>query len=640
MSLLLRLLAILVASAAVVMLPVNAGHAQLAEPTTAPSDVEISALEDFIDGYVAAKTVDLEPPAMSVAVITPGGTITRGYGIADVDTRRAADADTLFRIGSISKLFVWLSAHMLAEEGRLDLDADVNTYLDGFAVPDDGYDRPITMRDLMAHRAGFEDSLRDFLDPDRDIPLREAVSRGFPARVAPPGERVSYSNFGTSLAAYVVERASGMDYYDFVQTRILKPAGMRSTTLHDPQSGINPPALDARMARPHKLEDGFISAQPYLNVRPQAPAGAVAMSANDAAVFMQLLLDGTRLGNGERLLSEEAWARIGTNAFPDAAGGDDMGWGFMLNDVDGAQTIGHGGATSFLSYLFVIPERGVGVFVSVNMNNPNTRVEDFAWSVARRAAGTDAVSTFVAREGDAEAAEEIAGTYLSNRRPFVGAPALLNIGTEIDVAASDGFVILGGRRYAPLTDDVWVALNGFRMRAVRGDDGSVIRLHTSLGSATLERVSFLESSRPLMFGIAVCVLLSITTLLGMWYRHGRASQVTPRGRKAMWIGLVSAIAWLAFVLCCVAAAVTLSSFDLARVDQQTMPPLAFRLITVLLVVLAIQAVVHAIGSYLAWSGSGWTLWRRIHYTIFGLIFVVTMLAFARMDVIGESFYGL
>ena len=481
-----RALSVIALFALVCVLPAQSSTAQ---PATDQPALDLASLEDFIDGYVAAKTVDMEPPGMVVAVVTPQGTITRGYGMANMDTGEAVTEDTLFRIGSISKLFVWLSVHMLVDEGKIDLDADVNTYLKGVSIPE-AFGKPITMRDLMAHRSGFEGSRGQEAraSANANITLREAVERFTPRRVAPPGERTSYSNEGTLIAALVVEDVSGTDYFEFVRNRILVPAGLTSTTLHDPGTGRNPPELDTRIAAAHMLENGMAKVMPYSHVRPQEPSGSASMSAKDAARFLQLLLRGTELENGERLLSEESWARIGTNAFPDAAGSDDMGWGFLLNDVDGAATIGHGGTTKFKSWLFVVPERGVGVFVSSNMNTEQTGGEDVAWSIVRRISGTDALGAFQARKGDVAAAQEVAGTYLNNRREFGEVPAHLSPRLPIDVTADDGFIVMEGARYAPLGNDVWVALSGFRLRVVRGEDGTIKRLHGGRGTATFERV--------------------------------------------------------------------------------------------------------------------------------------------------------
>lgn len=124
-------------------------------------------------------------------------------------------------------------------------------------------------------------------------------------------------------------------------------------------------------------------------------------------------------------------------------------------------------------------------------------------------------------KGDVAAAQEAAGTYINNRRPFYGVFALGTLGSEIDVTADDGFIVMNGTRYAPLGDDVWVGLNGVRLRVDRGKDGTIERLHGAFGSATIERVGLWGSTRPLMAAIALSGVFAITTLLGMWWRIRR-----------------------------------------------------------------------------------------------------------------------
>ncbi|MBV7256419.1 beta-lactamase family protein [Pacificimonas sp. WHA3] len=604
--------------------------------------VDMAELESFVDGFIAAKLVDLDPPGMAVAIVVGDRQITKGYGLADVSAGRLNDEQTLFRIGSISKLFVWMSLHMLADDGKIDLDAEVNSFFDGFAIPD-AFDRQVTVRDLMAHRPGFEDNLRDFLDPDRDVSLREAVSREIPRRVAPAGEFASYSNTGTNMAAYIVERVSGMPYNDFVRTRILQPAGMTSTTLSDPGTGRNPDALDARMAAAHKIEDGLAVTADYMAVRPQEPVGAVAMDARDAATFMRLLLNETRVEGG-RLLSPEAFARLGAHAFPDGEGGDDMGWGFMLNDVDGLSTFGHGGATQFLSWLFIVPELDLGVFASANMNSANSYPVDFAWAVARKVAGTDAASAFYRRKGDVDAANEVAGTYLNNRRPQGSGAAIAGMATDMNVRATDdGYLVVPGRsetRYAPLAKDIWVNISGARLRVVRGEDGRIVRLHGGMGTATLERISFLSSTPALALGFGGAMLLSLTTLLGMWYRRGRMTRTTVTGRKLKWIAAMSALLWLAFGICLALVALAVAELDISKVDETGFPPLSLKAAFFMTVVLAIQTGIHVIGIVPAWTKSGWTAWRRIHFTVFGLVAAFAIGLMIRWNILGGSFYGL
>ncbi|MGS2721493.1 serine hydrolase domain-containing protein [Paraglaciecola aestuariivivens] len=603
---------------------------------------DLQALEHFIDGYVTSMTNDFDPPGVMVSVVLGDQQITKGYGLANAETGELNNEHSLFRIGSISKLFVWLSAHMLADQGKLDLDADINHYLNGFSIPE-AFDRPITMRDLMAHRPGFDDNLRDFIDPDRDVSIAEAVKRNIPLRVAPAGERTSYSNTGTNIAAYVVEQVSGMPYSEFVQTNILQPVGMQSTTLHDPNIGRNPEALEARMAKPHKIKDGVAKVSGYMAVRPQEPVGAAALDALDAATFMRLLLNKTHYQGGQ-LLSDKAWALITTPAFEDAIGGDDMGWGFMLSNVDGLTAIGHGGATQFLSWMFVIPEINAGVFISTNMISPDSRAEGLAWAIARRLTNTGSLQAFLQLKGNVEAAKQVAGTYLNNRRPQNHGVALYGMGNDIKIRATDdGYLVLPGSkeaRYAPLSKDVWTNKLGMRLRVVRDDSGEVLRLHTYFGSSTLERIGFISSTQALVMGVGGVVLLSLTSLIGMCLRYGRQLAVTSVGQKLGWVTVLSVLGWLTFVFAIAFLAIEMQSFDISKVDESVYPPLSVKWFFVVTILVSVITVIHLLSLIAVWTKSGWSLWRQIHFTVYGLFAFFVVYLMYHWNLIGGSIYGL
>ena len=163
----------------------------------------------FVDGYVAHQLEDYGIPGATVSVVKDGEVIfAKGYGEADVKAEEPVVADeTLFRIASTNKLFTATAVMQLVEEGRLDLDRDVNAYLDDVEIPDTYPGQPVTLRHLLTHTAGFEERITGTLARDADdvAPLGEHLSENVPARVRPPGEVTSYSNYGVALAGHVVE---------------------------------------------------------------------------------------------------------------------------------------------------------------------------------------------------------------------------------------------------------------------------------------------------------------------------------------------------------------------------------------------------------------------------------------------------
>ena len=155
---------------------------------------------------------------------------TRGYGKADVKNDEPVVADeTLFRIASTSKLFTATAVMQLVEQGKVDLDTDVNDYLKDVKVPDTYPGRPVTLRGLLTHTAGFEEHFTgsEARTAAEVVPLGKYLAEDMPARVRPPGEITSYSNYGMALAGHVVEEVSGESFDRYVKENIFNPLGMQ-----------------------------------------------------------------------------------------------------------------------------------------------------------------------------------------------------------------------------------------------------------------------------------------------------------------------------------------------------------------------------------------------------------------------------
>jgi len=193
-------------------------------------------VEAFLDNLVAVQMEEYHVPGATVSVVKDGTLFfAKGYGYANLDNQIPVDPErTLFRIGSASKIFVATAVMQLYEQGELDLEVDVNTYLD-FQIPDT-YPESITLKHLLSHTAGFESEGTDIGRTSADDlpPTEEWLRTHMRARVRPPGQAQAYSNYGMNLALYIVECVSGMPFEQYIEENILDPLGMEHTTARQP----------------------------------------------------------------------------------------------------------------------------------------------------------------------------------------------------------------------------------------------------------------------------------------------------------------------------------------------------------------------------------------------------------------------
>ncbi len=198
--------------------------------------LEASDLESFFDGIVPLQLERSDIAGASVMVMQNGQVLLRkGYGYADLKNKKPVDpAATIFRLASISKLFTWVSVMQLVEQGKLDLDTDVNRYLDFQIRP--AFSQPVTLRNLMTHTGGFEEEIRDIIvtDPKQAVTLRDFLIRNQPQRIFPPGTIPAYSNYGVGIAGYIVQRVSGQPFEQYVEQHIFAPLKMVHSTFYQP----------------------------------------------------------------------------------------------------------------------------------------------------------------------------------------------------------------------------------------------------------------------------------------------------------------------------------------------------------------------------------------------------------------------
>lgn len=321
-------------------------------------------LESFSDGVMYASMQNHHVAGAVLSVVADGELLfSKGYGYSDLEKKAPADPQqTLFRIASITKLLTWTALMQLYEQGKLDLDTDINDYLEGIEIPNT-FDGPITIRHLMSHTPGLEDHIvRLFSRDEADMrPYLDLLNEELPKRVRPAGKLPSYSNHGSALAAVIVEQVSGVVWTDYVEANILVPLAMSFTSIRQPLQASLAPYL----SEGYRWQAGRYKTQSFEFV-PLTPVGGGSSSANDMSRLMLAFLNGGEL-DGVRIL-EAATANLMQQSLYQADPRISSALhGFYESNRNGQRIYGHGGDTMwFHSEFMLMPEVGVGVFISTN----------------------------------------------------------------------------------------------------------------------------------------------------------------------------------------------------------------------------------------------------------------------------------
>jgi len=583
-----------------------------AVPPPLPHALEKADLEAFFDGIVPLQLERSDAAGATVLVRKDGKELVKkGYGFSDIAKKKPVDPDsTIFRLASISKLFTWVSVMQLVEQGKLDLDADVNKYLDFQIAP--AFGKPVTLRNLMTHTAGFEEEIRDILltDPKKAAPLREFLIENQPRRMFPPGEVPAYSNYGVGLGGYIVQRASGQMFEDYVAEHIFQPLAMKHSSFRQPLAQ-ELAALPSEGYRNNteKPAVGFEIFTP-------APAGGISSTASDMGRFAEALLNGGEL-DGHRILKPETLQSMWTKQFGTSDALPVMCMGFYQTWRNGLRFIGHDGdLIAFHSMFLVEPKEKLVIFISYNSAGAASKTRtEILTAFADRYYPSVQAPTF--HKLVAEEVKAIKGTYQATRRADSTKLSLGNLISQADadvdkdgILKIDEFKDLRGhvRKWKPIGKDLWQDENDQRwIFAIRDSAGKIVRIAVNFPGVQFERVVWYENSNMILPVLCVSLTILILVLVASLVRVGRRILMSKRpafqpqpGTLQLTMGpRLSAIAWIALAIG--------TAVLMARLEHESMLPthdvdkyfVMMNLVTGLAIFFSLFAIV-----------SGLLVWRR------------------------------
>ena len=608
----------------------------------AATAVDIDRFEAYLDGLVAAQFRDYKLAGMTFVLVDANGIrLRKGYGVADVSTQEPVDPQRhLFRPGSVSKLITWTAVMQLVEQGKLDLDAPAQRYVEQFELPN-AFDVPLTLTHLLTHTPGLEDGAAGYLFADEASelkPLATVLETYKPKQVRAPGTYSAYSNWATALAGLIVANVSGQPFEDYVREHIFEPLGMTQATFDEPL----PARLQADMTTGYVEEDGALVEFPFEFIKNFGPAGAMSASADALGLFMLAHLNGGAYAGG-RILAPETVRRMHSRLFGHHDAVDGMAHGFIEYRRNGQRFVGHGGDTvAFHSQLLLDPENGFGFYLSFNAaDGVRARaalvdgVIDYFYP-ATSAATTTAAATSPGA-ASAERLAQVAGAYRINRRSYTKLEGILSLAADVQVVELDnGAIALGLQgqtsQFREVSPYVFEQV-GRQERLVFDTSDGPIRLYIgSVPIVVADKVSTLTAASTHQLVIALALLAALFVIINAVRNRGQAlAGAALWGRRAVFVTALFLLAGF------VVFGVVLAGFDMNQaIFDFPVPGVGVALGLWLLGALGTVASAALLpGVWLAPECSGWARWR---YTWVVLVFLALVAVLWYWNLLGWNYY--
>lgn len=316
----------------------------------AQSTPDFTALETVITEQLQAQNT----PGIAIAIVHQGAVIYRaGFGVRSIEGQEPVTPDTLFRIGSTTKPMTALGLLMLAEDGRVALDAPISTYLPDFALGDD-----ITVRHLLSHTAGLSDEAQAYGSLDADALAESMGNFTSASQFAPAGQVHSYSNPGFNIAGRVIEVVTGQYYADYMEKVVFRALGLKRTTLYPNIAITYPVAIGYEPSLFGRLN----VTRPNTDNVAEYPSGFAYSSVNDLTNLINFILM-----EGQPILGEVWGKEMLTPVVPAISGGFEYGLGVMIGEYRGTPMIGHDGKINgYTALLQTLPAHQFGVVILGN----------------------------------------------------------------------------------------------------------------------------------------------------------------------------------------------------------------------------------------------------------------------------------
>ena len=597
-------------------------------------------LKAFMDGMFLTHLRDKHIAGATVSIIKDGKILlAKGYGFSDVNARHPVDPNsTLFRLGSISKMFTWISVMELVAQGKLKLDEDVSHYLKDFKIPAT-YPQPITLKHLMTHTSGFEDHVIGLSQRDATSlkPLGKILANELPARVRTPGAIASYSNHGAAIAAYIVEQVTGKNFNDYVENNMLIPLQMNFTTFRQPL----PPFLKPRMSKGYTYTRNELIEKPFEYV-PLYPIGGVSSTASDMAKFMSAILNNGRY-NGSSILDSATLHFMESPAYRHHPSVNPMLYGFIDMSRNGVTVIGHGGDTFwFHSLMALFPESNTGLFISFNTDSGGSVIDEVLNEFMNRYF-PERNPLASAMKVDAEFLERFAGAYRVNRYNYHDITTVGSLFGDVKIEAINSSKLKVTawetvKYYVPVDRLVFREEHTSEVIAFRENQNGEIT-HLFMGNFPTFALDKVGGARSADVHRSIFLVVALMTVLMLFYWP-----LTSRARKGYELSGTllplpagaKVVAWLNYFLLAVFySGVMISVGDPFSIIYGV--PTSLKVLLIIPFIVILLTLIMYMQLYRIWNQRRYPAWSRLFYVLITMVSTVALWQLYYWNYIGFNY---
>ena len=604
--------------------------------TTKSESIDIKEVEKFTDDFFSENMDKYNVPGVAIAFVKDGEvSFMKGYGYSDVENKISVDPEkTVFEIGSVSKLMTATAVMQQYEDGNIDLNKNVNEYLQNFKI-EDTFKEPVTMKSLLTHSSGFiQSSIGVGARERREVKeLGEYLKTGIPKREYEPNTFFSYSNQGMSLAGYIAANVAGLKFEDYVQERIFKILNMENSSFKYPM----PENMEHNKAVSYgywtQKQSLFKTEPMYYHV---VPAAGCYTTVSDMSKFIIANLNSGKY-NGNQLLKESTMEEMHKQQFNNNEKMPGQAYGFWESFENNKRGLFHTGTTDgYANLLYMIPEENIGFMISYNLATDKLRSEFLTSFLDKFYPVTDS-KTGMPLKDYKERVKQYEGLYWNVEKPR-------DTLDKLEVLMSDGLIRAKGNEDGSLKltdyygDDIgdYIEIEPEVFKKVDGEEIITFKENSSylyIKNNAFEKVKWYENPAPSI----IFALVSLLVIIGspFIFVHAFIKKKTENKKRSSlekyvaYIGIFTST--LVFLFCTITTIITLK---LGKYAFMFGVPLSLKITLVIPILLCGIAVCLLVISILAWKNSYWTRINRYIFTIYTIAVVMFLMCLKYWNMIG------